>query len=162
MDSHLIFAKASWILLIIILYMRPLAKITGWKKLRQLMPLRKHLGIACGFAALLHVTIYLIGSELITTYFLDGTFWSFTNLFGWGNIALLALLIPFFTSNRISQIYFKSRWKKLQLFAYPAFIFTGIHVSLARHDFLVGIVPVVIWAILWCSVEIRKTYSVQK
>ncbi|MFA5986577.1 MAG: ferric reductase-like transmembrane domain-containing protein [Parcubacteria group bacterium] len=159
---HILFAKISWFLLIVILYMRPLAEITGSKELRQIMPMRKHLGIACGVTAFLHVVLYMIDSGILLTYFTDGIFWSFANLFGWGNIAFVALMIPFLTSNRASQKYFKNRWKKLQMFSYLAFICGGIHVSFATHAIFVGVVPVVGWAIVWGIAQYRRSARKEK
>lgn len=136
---------------------RPLAEVTGSKEVRQLMPLRKYMGIACGFAAIAHVVLYFIESGMLFVYFTDTTFWSFTNLFGWGNVAFAALMIPFLTSNASSQRYFKVRWKKLQMVSYIAFICGGIHVSLATHSIFTGVIPVVIWAILWCTARYKRS-----
>jgi DMSO/TMAO reductase YedYZ heme-binding membrane subunit len=154
---HILFAKLSWFLLVVILYIRPLAEITGSKEIRQFMPMRKYLGIACGITAILHVVMYMIDSKMIITYFTEGMFWRFSNLFGWGNVAFVALMIPFLTSNRASQQYFKNRWKKLQMFSYLAFICGGIHVSLATHSVLVGAVPVVGWAIVWGIAQYKRS-----
>lgn len=157
MDIHILFAKISWFLLITILLMRPLGDVFSWKFLLRKLIYRKHLGIVCGLAALLHVTIYLIGSDLLSVYFTSSSFWSFENLFGWGNVALLAMLPPFFTSNKLSQKFFKKHWKTLQQFSYPAFIFTGIHVAFARAEWTLGLVPVFIWAVLWIIAKIKKS-----
>ncbi len=153
---HILFAKLSWYLLVVILYIRPLAEVTGSREIRQLMSMRKYMGIACGFAAILHVTLYMIESEMLITYFTDVTFWSFANLFGWGNIAFVALMIPFLTSNSASQKYFTLRWKKLQQVSYLAFIFGGVHVSLATHSIFTGVIPVVIWAIIWGIAQYKR------
>lgn len=157
MEIHIVFAKISWILLSIILFWRPLAQILNNKFLLKKLSYRKHLGIICGFSAILHVLIYLIGSGLMSVYFFEESFWSFKNLFGWGNLALLTLLIPFLTSNNFSQKFLKKRWKTLQQFSYLAFIFTGIHVALAKGEWLAGLLPVIIWAVLW--IWARKRFS---
>ena len=155
MELHVFFANISWFLLIVILYMRPLADITNSRKLRRLLKYRKHLGIVCGFAALIHVILYLISYDLLVPFFTESQFWQFDNLFGWGNIALIALFIPFITSNRTSQKFFKKRWKTLQYFAYPAFIFTGIHVSFA-HGNVLHMIPMFAWIVLWLWAYILK------
>ncbi len=156
MGIHILFAKIAWYLLVAILLIRPLAELTGNKEVRFLMRYRKHLGIACGFAALLHVVIYIVGSGLLILYFTDGSFWTFTNLFGWGNVAFIALMIPFITSNQKSQRYFGRRWKTLQKFVYPAIILTGAHVVYATHSFIEGVLPVVVWGIIWLLAWYKK------
>lgn len=153
---HILFAKISWYLLIAILYIRPLAEVTRSREICQLMSMRKYMGIGCGFAAILHVVLYMIESGMLITYFTDVTFWSFTNLFGWGNIAFFALMIPFLTSNSTSQKYFKMRWKKLQQVSYLAFIFSGVHVSLATHSIFTGVMPVAVWAIIWGVAQYKR------
>jgi sulfoxide reductase heme-binding subunit YedZ len=149
MEIHILFAKLSWYLLIFILLMRPVGQVFNWKFLLKNLRYRKHLGIACGLAAILHVGIYLVYGRLLSVYFFDASFWSLRNLFGWGNLALLALLIPFATSNKASQKFFKKRWKTLQKFSYPALILTGVHVALSREEWLSTLVPISIWAIFW-------------
>lgn len=156
MDIHIIFAKISWVLLITILMMRPLGEILNWKFFLSKLHYRKQLGIVCGIAALLHVTIYLVENNLLGVYFTNPSFWSFKNLFGWGNIALLAMLPPLLTSNKASQRFFKKYWKSLQKFSYPTFIFTGIHIALSRNELIFGLLPVAIWAIIWSWAKIKK------
>jgi sulfoxide reductase heme-binding subunit YedZ len=161
MEIHILFAKISWGLLILILWWRPLAQIANNKFLLRKLPYRKQLGIICGLSAILHVIIYLVGNDLLNIYFTQVSFWSFGNLFGWGNLAFLALLIPLLTSNIFSQRILKGRWKTLQKFSYPAFIFTGIHVALAKGEWIAGLVPVMIWAVLWVWADKKLKVSIK-
>lgn len=156
MDVHIIFAKISWYILIVIMMMRPLAQVSSSGTLMRLLPYRKYLGILCGFAAIFHVVIFLVTSGIFSIYFFEEQFWTLSNLFGWGNIAFLCLLIPFVTSNRWSQRHLRTRWKKVQLFAYPAFVATAIHVAFATGAYVASLLPLVIWMILWVLAAYRK------
>lgn len=159
MEIHVLFAKISWFLLIAILLMRPLAQIGEWKFLQKNLWIRKQLGIVCGLAALMHVLVYLSESGIFAEYFFNPAFWSWKNLFGWGNLALIFLMVPFLTSNKVSQKYFKKDWQILQKFSYPAFVLTAIHVSLVKGQWLVGAVPVLVWLILWIWAEVKDGNS---
>lgn len=149
MKIHLLFADASWFLLIVILYSRPLYDIFHWKFFARIVCLRKQLGIFCGIFALLHAGIYLFGTGMLSSYFVDSFFWSPGNFLGWGSFALVAMLFPLLTSNVFSQKVFKKNWKNIQRVSYLAFIFTGIHIAVLKSSFLAGVLPVVIWVILW-------------
>jgi methionine sulfoxide reductase heme-binding subunit len=149
MEIHSIFAHISWLLLILILCMRPLVDISENVALRSLLGYRKHLGILCGCAAIMHVVVYLITYDLLVIYIIDASFWQLNNLFGWGNLSLITLLIPFLTSNRRSQRFFKKRWKTLQKFSYLAIILTAIHIAFARQELLYATVPLFMWLVLW-------------
>ncbi|MEF3692378.1 MAG: hypothetical protein V3574_04980 [Candidatus Moraniibacteriota bacterium] len=149
MEIHLFFAKLSWFLLIIILYWRPLAQITDNKFLLQKLPYRKHLGIICGISAFLHAVIFLSNSGLWREYFSNPNFWLWDNSLFWGSLAALAMFFPLVTSNTFSQKILGRRWKTWQMFSYPTFVFTGIHVALVRGQWLAGLLPILGWVILW-------------
>lgn len=156
MDIHILFAKISWALLIGILLSRPLSDITGWKFFLAIVRKRKILGILCGISAVLHVVIYLSGTKMLGEYFSNPFFWRADNYFGWGSFALVAMLFPLLTSNKLSQRFFHKHWKSLQQFAYPAFIFTGIHISMIKGDWVGGFLPILIWAIVWLWAYLKK------
>jgi len=156
MEIHVIFAKLSWILFFIILIMRPLADITNWRWLQFNLKRRKELGIICGIAAFLHILIFLQTNNLIGNYLFNSAFWSFDNLYAWGNLAIILLFFPFITSNKYSQKLFKRHWKTIQNLSYPAFIFTGIHIYFAKDDWKLGLIPLFIWFSLWTWATIKN------
>lgn len=149
MEIHLFFAKLSWFLLIVILYWRPLAQITKNKFLLQKLIYRKQLGIICGISAFLHAGIFLISSGLLGSYFSNPNFWRPDNFLFWGSLGAVAMFFPLITSNIFSQKILGKKWKALQMFSYPAFIFTGLHIALLKGYWLSGIAPVIVWAVLW-------------
>lgn len=149
MDIHVLFAKISWVLLIIILFVRPLADIFRWKFFLKILRLRKELGIICGISAILHVIVYLYSINLLSSYFSNSIFWKLDNFLGWGSLALIAMLFPLLTSNLFSQKLLKRNWKRVQQITYLTFIFTGIHIFLIAGNWFYGLLPVLFWLILW-------------
>ncbi|MCK4635967.1 MAG: ferric reductase-like transmembrane domain-containing protein [Candidatus Moranbacteria bacterium] len=149
MDIHILFAKISWILLIIILFVRPLADIFRWKFLFKILRFRKKLGIICGISAILHVIVYLYGINSLSSYFSNSIFWKLDNFLGWGSLALIMMLFPLLTSNIFSQRFFKRKWKSVQRVTYLTFIFTGIHIFLIAGNWFYSLLPVLLWLILW-------------
>ncbi len=162
MEFNVFFAELSWWLLIVILYSRPLADIFQKKFFIYIVCKRKILGILCGLSALLHVLIFLTASGHLADFLLDSSFWSPNSFFGWGSLALVAMLFPFLTSNRFSQKFLKGKWKNFQRLAYVAFIFTGIHLSMLKGSWLVGFLPVLIWAGLWFWAEKRSDGEIDR
>lgn len=156
MEIHILFAKISWLLLIVILIMRPLIEVTGDRNLGYLLRYRKNLGIASGIAALLHVGIFLVGMNLFTTYFTNGIFWSWHSYLGWGSFALVAMMFPLLTSNVFSQRRLRHWWKRVQKISYLVFIFTGVHIAMVKDEWLEAFIPIFIWAILWTWAEIKR------
>lgn len=149
MEIHLLFAKISWLLLIVILFVRPLTDIFRWKFLYKILSFRKQLGIACGTAAFLHVLIYLFSIDMLGAYFSNSAFWQGDNLLGWGSFALVAMFFPLVTSNRFSQKLLKQNWKKVQRITYVTFIFVAIHVAFVKQGQLESLLIVFAWLVVW-------------
>ena len=110
-------------------------------------------------AALAHVGVYLVVHDMVTPYFSDLFYWTPTNVFGWGSVALGFLMIPFVTSGHVAQRLLARRWKTVQRFAYPAFIATGIHVAMATHSF-VPYVCLGVWVVVCIVAFVRKRKSI--
>jgi sulfoxide reductase heme-binding subunit YedZ len=157
MTLQVLFAKISWILLIIILMSRPLNDLFRHKILILILRYRKYLGIVCGLSAFLHVILFLTSTSSLSSFFTNSLYWRFDNFFGWGSIALILMFFPLITSNKYSQRHLKLYWKKVQRLSYPVFILVAVHVVLVKRDLAVSI-PVVIWMILWVSAFIKKKY----
>lgn len=146
---HIIFAKLSWFLLIFILYVRPLADIFRWKIFFEIMRYRKWMGIVCGVSAILHAFLFLYKINSLGSFFTRSAFWHLDSFLGWGSLALVAMMFPLLTSNLFSQKLLKRNWKRVQQVTYLTFVFTGIHVSMVRGSWLSGLVPAVVWVVLW-------------
>ncbi|MBU4216307.1 ferric reductase-like transmembrane domain-containing protein [Candidatus Parcubacteria bacterium] len=156
LETHTFFANLSWILLIIILVSRPLAEITKNKILFRVLRYRKQLGVICGLAAIVHVLFFLLGSGLAGIYFLDAEFWSLQNFYGWGSLAVVAMLFPLLTSNNFSLHFFGKYWKKIQRGTYLVFIATAIHIAMVKDEWFEVMGPVLIWLFLWTWAELRR------
>ena len=155
MYSYLFSGKISWAIFFVILIIRPLANITNSNFFKKAILTRKWLGILCGLTAILHALLFLAKYQLWGNYWFNSAFWNFSQLYAWGNLALIFLFFPFITSNQISQKILCRRWCFVQKLSYPAFILTGIHIYLVKHDWQLGLLPVFIWAILWIWAEIK-------
>ena len=155
MPLQVLFAKISWILLIIILMARPLNDLYHHKILLLILKYRKYLGIICGISAFLHVILFSTAAGSLSDFFTNGLYWRLDNFFGWGSIALILMFFPLITSNKYSQVKLKSYWKKVQQLSYPVFILVAVHVVLVKRDWVV-LVPVVVWLILWVSAFFKK------
>lgn len=155
MDIHIIFAKIAWFAFALVMIIRPLANIFPNKYILFFLRHRRFIGVVCGYSAIFHFIIYILGGDLLINYFTNYGYWSYKSLYFWGNIGFLLMLIPFFTSNNFSQRFLKQNWKKIQKLSYPAFIFTGVHVSFAKGEWSLGFVPLFVWAILLNLAEFK-------
>ncbi|NCU41746.1 MAG: hypothetical protein EOM19_03420 [Candidatus Moranbacteria bacterium] len=154
--QHTLFGNIAWMLLIIILYSRPLADIFRSRWLFILLRYRRQLGIASGVFAILHIGLYIWGNEYFFSYLSEPSFLEWNNFILWGILAFIVLLFPFLTSNTFSQRILKRRWKTLQNFSYLAFVFVGMHTWLVKEEMLFTFIPVFIWGGLWSWAYIKK------
>lgn len=148
MQLHVLLADVAWVLFIVVMLVRPLNDIRKWGLCLKGMKWRKYLGIATGVFAFLHVILFLYGIGLGWS-FLVGPVWNFTTLLGWGMLALILLIPPFITSNCFSQRLLRGNWKKVQMISYFAFWATGIHIALVADRWWLGIIPLLVWAVVW-------------
>ncbi len=155
MEIHLLFAKLAWILLIVVMLLRPLNDIFRLKIFRTGMRYRKYLGIAMGLSALVHIFLFVIGNGLAFSFFL-GPVWSFDTMLGWGMLAIIFTLPPLITSNVFSQKLLKKNWKRVQMLCYFVYIFTAIHVALVNGRILLGLIPLGLWIVFWIWAWIMK------
>ena len=90
---------------------------------------RQAMGIATAVWSFLHF-FFFIWAEGFTE-----TFGQFNYVAGF--IATLILIPLFFTSNRKSMKWLKSKWKKLQSFAYVAIILSLMHVAILGKTWII-------------------------
>lgn len=123
-------------ILVIIVFSRPLANLFPQIKLFcKIVCIRKWLGIFCWSAALAHVVGYFLFHEIpVGTILTNSAYWSFTTLLGRWMRAMIAMLIPYLTSNCFSMRKLGKYRKTLQRFTYLAFIATGIHIYFVHHN----------------------------
>lgn len=156
MEFSSFFAWLSWWLLAVILISRPLLQLTNFKPLSKIILHRKEIGILCGFFAVLHVVVYFFLSTLPISIIWDPNYWNFSTFWGWGFLGFILILPPLLTSNKLSMLYLKKAWKKVQIFVYPAFIFAGLHLYFATRNFFASLLPVFIWASIWIGAKLKS------
>lgn len=169
---HNQFANISWALFIITMLIRPVMVLwpraqKKWELLRHPvlaivaivlrfgMMWRRQLGILTGVFGIAHgAGVLLLTGRGLTDVF-SAALWNFGNFWGWGMLALAAMLPPLVTSNNLAVRYLRRGWKWWQLLAYVAFIATGVHIALVENE-LGPVVPVIVWAVLWVFARHRR------
>jgi sulfoxide reductase heme-binding subunit YedZ len=127
--------KAALILLLLSLACTPLNTLFGW---RQLLPLRKPLGLYAFMYGTLHFLVFVVDNGYIG----DGINWyfvyeaTFEKRFALVGFAALMILLPLaITSNQWSMKQLKKNWKRLHRLVYAAGILVIIHfVWLVKSD----------------------------
>ncbi len=125
------FGEAAGNLLIVILFLSPLATLFRMRLLLLLMGLRRELGILMGCLALVHGVGYLVSPSFFRE---AGRSFLEVGAFSWergvvaGMIGLLLLLPLLLTSNNFSVRFLGGKsWKRLHRLVYPAFFFIVFH-----------------------------------
>ncbi len=132
--SYKEFWEYSWILLLIILFIRPFRDIFPKCRLfTSIMIFRRELWILAWIFAIMHGIWYFLEKEGFSLL-LDQNTWSLSWYLWWGMIAWIVTFPLLFTSNNfaLKNLWFKN-WKIIQRFAYLMFLFTAIHIALI-HD----------------------------
>lgn len=127
--------KAALILLLLSLAVTPLNTVFGW---RQVIPLRKPLGLYAFMYGALHFLIFIVDNGYVE----DTIYWSaiyeatFEKRFALVGFAALMILLPLaITSNQWSMRHLKKNWKRLHKLVYLAGILVIIHfVWLVKSD----------------------------
>ncbi|MEF2175357.1 MAG: ferric reductase-like transmembrane domain-containing protein [Candidatus Absconditabacteria bacterium] len=140
---------ARWVF-VAIMYSRPIRDLLPkYKILNKIVSVRKGLGVVCGNFALAHGIGYFIFIESsIFDIFTSLDYWNPTSMLGAGILATLFIIPPLITSNNISIKILKRNWKIVQQLSYPAFILTGVHIYLVRHEPL-ALVVITIYIIIF-------------
>ncbi len=147
--------KAAMILLIIILFISPLATITQWRSLRIILGFRRQLGIAIFWLAFFHTAGFIYVQDLTQTilYFDLGY-----HLF-YGAVAMLGMTLLAVTSNNRAVGYLRRHWKKVQAITYPVFFLVLIHASMASGEWkkliVFGGAYIILKVVAWQMVKQR-------
>lgn len=148
----------SWILLIVVMVVRPLNDIFPKCKIFSiLLKFRRELGILVWVFWIAHV----IGFVKMMEY--DSIFWLITSentwdvkggLF-WGMLALLVTIPLLITSNWVFTKILWRNWKLLQRWAYLMFILVAIHIYLIKWE-IWPIIVITVWFILYSVAFIKN------
>lgn len=129
-----VFGNLAINLLIIILFLIPIALLTKSKILIFLLHFRRPLGIAMGYSALVHGFGFIFSPQWFKYVFIDNWPASFLNppFLLLGGLALIFVIPPLLTSNKVAMIFLGRKWKKVQCLVYLVFIAAVIHQQLAE------------------------------
>ena len=135
-EAFVLFAKIGWMLLLFILFIRPLSNsLPQIKLLRRLVVFRKEIGILCGVFILTHVVGYfLLYGVSVLTFFKNPNFWNINNFLFWGTVGFLVMLPVLVTSNIWSMMKLGRRWKSVQYLTYVFFLGGILHIALFNPE----------------------------
>jgi len=148
-ELHSLFWNIARILLLIIVFSRPLCDIFCKKKiavvLRKIVSIRQWLWIMCGIFALAHWLWYFLSIDLSLLNLFSN--WAIRNIqtmiWSWLR-AMVFMLPPLVTSHKFWMKKLKINRKRIQKFTYPAFILTAIHIWIVKWDLLSYII-ILLW-----------------
>lgn len=144
------FGRISRWIFVLIMYSRPIRDLLPkYKLLNKIVWIRKWLGVVCGNFALAHwIWFFIFIESSILDIFTSFEYWDPTSMLWAWILATLFIIPPLITSNNLSIRYLKKRWKLVQQLSYPAFILTGIHIFLVKHEPM-ALVIITIYIILF-------------
>lgn len=124
------FGEWAWQLLILILFIKPIIKILGFKNLMWLLSYRREMGILCFYFAFAH----LVGSILTLKIYDLKNYLPPNNFLFTGALASLFLLILYLTSNNFSMQHLKKNWKRIQSLSYLLLPLISAHQILLEQE----------------------------
>lgn len=144
------FWNISWILLITIVYSRPLSNIFDKIVfLKKIVSIRKELWILCATFWIAHSIWYFLNIGNLWWIF-DSYYWRLDNAYWYWIYALIISIPLLITSNIYSMKLFGKNWKRLQRFTYLFFILVVIHISLIKpEDSIWPKIALIAWIIIW-------------
>ncbi len=130
------FWEFAWHLLIVIMFIWPLADITQLRILKRAIPLRREWGIIVGIFSLSHVIGYFLEKEVPLSLLWDGIMWDPSGYLGIWMFAFIIAIILTATSNIFSMKKLWKYWKKLQRLSYLMFILVLIHIAMIKWEYI--------------------------
>lgn len=117
------FGEWAWKMLLLVLFIKPIVKILGYKELMWLLTYRREMGILCFYFAFFHSVNNII---LLQAYNLKN-YLPFSNFLFTGLLAIIILIPLYISSNNLSMRYLKKNWKRLQYLSYLVLPLVSIH-----------------------------------
>ena len=122
--------RIAEVLLILILFVKPVAILTNRLFLRKFLAYRRQLGVLIFWLTLIHT----IGFIYLFKMFKFSDFLGFKNHAFWGMLATIGMIVLGITSNKFSLLLLKQNWKKLQYLAYPVLFATLLHIGIVSNE----------------------------
>ncbi|MGB5436913.1 MAG: ferric reductase [Maribacter sp.] len=115
---------------------------------------RQAMGVATAVWSFLHFIVFIWGEGFLET---------FTQVnYVAGFVAVLILVPLFFTTNRRSMKWLKSKWKKLQSLAYLAIILSLLHVAILEKTWIIYAIIVGVGFIIRIPIIKQKIIAFRK
>lgn len=151
-----LFGNATLILLVVILFSKPLAVLFNLKILWKIVGYRRELGILTFWVFLFH------GAGMIYLYNLyDPATWKWISAYiYWGLAGGIGIIILGITSNNIAVRLLKKNWKKIQYLSYFVLVMGLVHIALLKQEYTLQILIFVAFVILkisaWMKIKYKK------
>lgn len=144
----------TFYLLLIILFSKPLAVLTGGKIFWKIVSYRRELGVLSFWTFLVHSAGFAYSYQLYR-------FTAWPAPIYWGAIAGVGMVILGFTANNYAVRLLRRNWKKLHRIVYFVFFAALVHIALTRQQYLSYIIIGSIFLVLklW---EWKKTKRIIK
>ncbi len=160
-DSIALTGEQAWNALVVVLFLGPLARVTGLGVLRTACLFRKELGVLMGTLALVHFALFF-GDKLYVSPLSQAFWWELgaPSYLAWGVLALAVTLPLWLTSSALAQRLLGKKWKWLHRSAYVLLLFAALHVAFIKYEFAEAAVWVGAYAALkiadWAGVRFGK------
>lgn len=126
----------GYYLLLFLMFASPISKITNCKFWKRIVLLRRELGVLSFYPLAIHT----LGLMIYFRLFESGALGVIINDFGarmiYGFIGIFFMIILAATSNNYFLKKLKTKWKKVQMLAYVALLFSILHVAMAKNRLL--------------------------
>jgi len=151
------FGKYALYLVLVILFAKPISIIFNKVNFfRIIMSFRREMGVLAFWFAMFHGILLMFYLKLISINSLPLLI-DIKGMLFWGVLALFGMFLLGITSNTLSQIKLKQKWKKLQYLAYPTLAFILIHKAIVKDEFE----PYIILGI-YVILKIIENYLIKK
>lgn len=131
------FGQLALAILLVILFLSPLAKIFRMRLLLQLLSLRRELGILMGYLATVHGIGFLIDPQWRAVFvapYSQGAAFPLDPIYLLGGVAYFLILLLLFTSNSLMQRFLNIRnWKRLHRLVYVVLPLVLLHQFSTKH-----------------------------
>lgn len=145
----------SWILVMLILFVKPLGVIFKSRLLMMIVSLRRELGVAAFWMFLFHGAGLIWMDQLFDlNLFLDWRGYLF-----WGGVAGVGMILLGLTSNNFSVKWLGKNWKRLQYVAYPVLFFATAHKTMVEER---TVVPAIAIFTVFVVLKVVEKWRVKK